>query len=74
MILSVVATLFLLFELLNFKQLKEFIIYGFIIAVVGSIVILNTGFVEQFYSNVEQNDMTAVCTINESNCITEGAL
>jgi hypothetical protein len=57
MVMSVVATLFLLFELLNFRQLKEFVMYGFIIAVVGSIVIFNTGFVDQLVERFEERDL-----------------
>jgi hypothetical protein len=57
MVMSVIATLFLMFELLNLKQLKEFIIYGLIISIVGTIVILNTGFVEEISERAKQRNL-----------------
>lgn len=57
MVLSVVATLFLMFELLNFKQLKEFIMYGLIIALVGTVVVLSTGFVEEISERAKERNL-----------------
>lgn len=57
MVMSVVATLFLMFELLNFKQLKEFILYGFIISVVGTVVVLNTGFVDEITKRAKERNL-----------------
>jgi hypothetical protein len=57
MVLSVVATLVLMFELLNFKQLKEFIIYGLIIGIVGSVVVLNTGFIDEITERAKERNL-----------------
>lgn len=57
MVLSIVATLFLMFELLNFKQLKEFILYGFIIGLVSTIVVLNTGFLDELSKRAKERNL-----------------
>jgi hypothetical protein len=57
MVMSVVATLFLMFELLNFKQLKEFIMYGLILSVVVTVVVLNTGFVEEISERAKARNL-----------------
>jgi O-antigen ligase len=46
-----------MFELLNFKQLKEFILYGFIISVVGTVVVLNTGFVDEITKRAKERNL-----------------
>jgi hypothetical protein len=49
MALSIIGTLIVMIELLDFKQIKDFILYGAIIGLVSVFVVYKTGFLEQFW-------------------------
>jgi O-antigen ligase len=57
MVLSVLATIIVLIELLNFKQIKDFILYGAIIGLVSILVIYKTGFLDSFWERYEMRKL-----------------
>ncbi|AEL24491.1 hypothetical protein [Cyclobacterium marinum] len=57
MLLVVLAPMFVMVELLNFRQFFEFLKYGFIITIVSSLVIYQTGFLDAFWERYENRKL-----------------
>jgi hypothetical protein len=55
--LSLFGSMLVLIELVKVEEIRKFILYGLIIAVVASVVILNTSFVDQFVERYEQRNL-----------------
>jgi O-antigen ligase len=53
MALSILGTAVVMIELLNFKQIKQFIMYGFILGAVSLVIVYFTGFLEVFQQRYE---------------------
>ena len=57
MALTVLGTVIVMVELLNFKQIKDFILYGAIIAIVSFVVVYYTGFIDVFWERYELRNL-----------------
>lgn len=57
MLLSVIATMIVMAELMDFKNIKQFMAYGLAIALVSAIVISNTSFLDQLIERYEKRDL-----------------
>ena len=57
MALTVLGTIIVMVELLNFKQIKDFILYGTIIALVSLVVVYYTGFIDVFWERYELRNL-----------------
>ncbi|WP_157966047.1 O-antigen ligase family protein [Cognataquiflexum aquatile] len=57
MALSLLAVLTVMVELLNFKQLKQFALYGFVFGIVILIVVKTTGFSDQLVERIEGRNL-----------------
>lgn len=57
MVLTILGTVIVMVELLNFKQIKDFILYGAIIAIVSFVVIYYTGFIDVFWERYELRNL-----------------
>lgn len=57
MALTVLGTIIVMIELLNFKQIKDFVLYGAIIALVSLVVVYYTGFLEVFWERYELRNL-----------------
>ncbi len=51
--LALLGTVIVMIELLNFKQIKQFIMYGFVLAVVSLVIVYSTGFLAVFQERYE---------------------
>lgn len=57
MVLSVLGSMVVIFELLDFENIKKFIVYGFIITVISLIVVFSTGFLDAFWERYEKRGL-----------------
>jgi O-antigen ligase len=53
MLLSVIAIIIVMIELLDFKNIKQFVIYGFFLAIVSIVIITQTSFMDQLIERIE---------------------
>lgn len=70
MVLSVLGSLVIIFELLDFENIKKFIVYGFIIGCISLIVVFYTGFLEAFWERYEKRGLENR-SLNEENRMME---
>jgi hypothetical protein len=57
MALSVIGTILVMIELLDFKKIKQFLAYGIITILITVVVISNTSFLPQFIERYERRDL-----------------
>ncbi|MCH6201732.1 O-antigen ligase family protein [Aquiflexum sp. LQ15W] len=57
MALTILGTIIVMVELLNFKQIKDFILYGAIIGLVSLVVVYYTGFIDVFWERYELRNL-----------------
>jgi len=57
MVLTILGTIIVMIDLLNFKQIKDFIVYGTIIALVSLVVIYYTGFIDVFWERYQLRNL-----------------
>ncbi|SMD46312.1 O-antigen ligase like membrane protein [Aquiflexum balticum DSM 16537] len=57
MALSIFATLAVIVELFNFRQLKDLLIYGIVAGSIGLLVAINIGFVDQLTERIEKRNL-----------------
>lgn len=53
MLLSLIATIIVMIELLDFKNIKQFVIYGFVLSIVSIVIITQTSFMDQLIERFE---------------------
>lgn len=70
MVLSVLGSLIVVFEMLDFENIKKFIVYGVIISGISLIVVLYTGFLSAFWERYEKRGLENR-SLNEENRMME---
>jgi O-antigen ligase len=57
MVLTILGTFIVMVELLNFKQIKDFILYGAVIGIISLVVVYYTGFIDVFWERYELRNL-----------------